>query len=311
MHLVDGPPGDVEEVDNEDGTKQLRGNQEPAPEADEGEKMKRVKRILGVAAVVADLTLFATGCAIDVVGVDLDGDGYHAGTVEVSEPFSYHLGFDGQVGIRVTGANGSIRISGAPGAHEVVVTGVRRVRSDSRRDAQAHLAGLQVSAQRGPVVFEIKTLQPSQANGRSYIVDYEISVPSYLTVTVNNGNGSIRLEGIHADLKVASGNGDVDLVDVSGSSWVSLGNGEIAAWTHLPLGGQIVHSVGNGSMFLSVQHQVSASFGAKVGNGTISVTGLDMQQVVSTPRQMEGLLGSGQGLIELSAGNGVIKVQGR
>ena len=272
--------------------------------------MKSVKRILGVAAVVADLMLSTTGCSVDVVGVDLDGDGHHSGNVEVSAAFSYHLDFEDQVGIRITGANGSIRVFGVPGAQEVLVTGVRRVRSDSRGDAQAHLAELQVSAQAGPVDFEIKTRQPSQTNGRTYIVDYEISVPAKLNATVTNGNGVIRLEGIHADLKVANGNGDVDLIDVSGSSWVSLGNGEIAAWTHLPLGGQVVHSVGNGSMFLSVQPQVSAAFGAKVGNGTINVTGLDMHQLVSTPRQMKGLLGSGQGLIELSAGNGVIKVQG-
>lgn len=272
--------------------------------------MTTVKRILGVAAVVADLILSTSGCTIDVVGVELDGDGHHSGDVEVSAAFFYSLAFDGQLGVRVTGANGTIRIHGVPGYQGVVVSGVRRVRSDSRGDAQAHLADLQVSAQAGPVDFEIKTHQPSQTQGRTYIVDYEIAVPSHLTPTVSHGNGTIRLDGIHADLRVTSGNGDVDLVDVSGSSWVSLGNGEIAAWTHLPLGGQIVHSVGNGSIFLSVQPQVSASFGAKVGNGTISIVGLDMQQVVSTQRQLSGLLGSGQGSIELSAGNGVIKVQG-
>jgi hypothetical protein len=69
--------------------------------------------------------------------------------------------------------------------------------------------------------------------------------------------------------------------------------------------------VGNGSLFLSVQEDVSGQFGAKVGNGTIKVSGLDLQDVVSTPHQVSGVLGSGQGLIELSAGNGEIRVQGR
>jgi hypothetical protein len=142
------------------------------------------------------------------------------------------------------------------------------------------------------------------------VVDYEITVPAHLLPSVIQGNGSIRLEGILADVEVTNGNGDVALVDVTGSSWVSVGNGEIAAWTFLPHGGQIVHSIGNGTLFLSVQSQVSATFGAQVGNGTISVTGLDLQQVVTSPRQLHGVLGSGAGLIDLSSGNGQIRVQG-
>jgi DUF4097 and DUF4098 domain-containing protein YvlB len=141
-------------------------------------------------------------------------------------------------------------------------------------------------------------------------VDYEITVPAHLLATVTNGNGSIRLEGIQADVEVTNGNGNVALVEVTGSSWVSVGNGEISAWTHLPIGGQIVHSIGNGTIFLSVQPQVSASFSAQVGNGTISLTGLDLQQVASSPRHLQGVLGSGEGLIDLSSGNGQIQVQG-
>lgn len=112
------------------------------------------------------------------------------------------------------------------------------------------------------------------------------------------------------DVEVTNGDGDVALVGTTGSSWVSVGNGEIAAWTHLPDGGQLVHSIGNGTLFLSIQPQVSATFGAKVGNGTISVSGLQLQQVVSSPRQLQGKLGSGTGLIELTSGNGQIRVQG-
>ena len=259
--------------------------------------MKRLKRILGVAAVVADLLLSTAGCAIDVVGVDLDGDGHHAGNVEVSAPFllfpwfGWPSGASGHGGQRYGQHRRRVRDPGGGGE--------RRSPGPVRHacgDAQAHLADLHVTAQAGPVEFDIKTHQPSRTQGRTYIVDYEIAVPSHLTVTVAHGNGTIRVKGIHADLKVTNGNGDVDLVDVSGSSWVSLGNGEITAWTHLPLGGQIVHSVGNGSLFLSVQPQVSASFGAKVGNGTISVIGLDMQQVDSTPRQLSGLLGIRSGI---------------
>jgi hypothetical protein len=270
--------------------------------------MKSAKKILGVVAVVVDVVLSATGCVSGVV--DLDDGVDHSRKVEVSASFSRTLPVDEQVAVRITGANGTIRIWGVPGADRVVVEAIRRVKSDSRQDAERHLAYLQVLAQTQAQEVEIRTVQPSQSHGRSYIVDYDIRVPDHLVPSVINGNGSIRLEGFQADVAVQNGNGDVKLVDVTGSSWVSVGNGEISTWTYLPEGGQIVHAIGNGTIFLSVQPQVSASFGAKVGNGTISVTGLDLQQVISSPRQLHGILGSGDGLIDLTTGNGEIRVQG-
>jgi hypothetical protein len=266
---------------------------------------KNMRRTLAFAALVADLL---TGCVVGVL--DLDDDFQHSGDSEASATFSCNLALSDQIAVKVTGANGSIRIWGVAGAHEVVVDAVRRVRSDSRRDAEEHLGDVQVSVQTGPQEFEIKTVQPNHPDGRSYIVDYEITVPAHFLPIVTQGNGSIRLEGIHADMEVTNGNGNVALVDVTGSSWVSVGNGEISARTFLPTGGQIVHSIGNGTLFLSVQPMVSATFGAQVGNGTIRVTGLDLQQVVSSPRQLKGVLGSGAGLIDLSIGNGQINVQG-
>jgi len=269
---------------------------------------KRIKRTLGVMALVADLALLMNGCVTGVV--DLDDDGDHSGNFEVSATYSRTLELDDQLAIRVTGANGSVQLWGVPGAQGVVVNAVRRVRSDSRHDAEEHLDDVQVAVQSWPQEFEVKTVQPSQSHGRTYIVDYEITVPAHLSSAVTQGNGSIRLEGVHANVEVANGNGQVTLVDVVGSSWVSVGNGEISAWTHLPEGGQIVHSIGNGTIFLSVQPQVSATFVAQVGNGTINLTGLDLHQLVSGPRSLQGVLGSGAGVIDLSTGNGQIQVQG-
>jgi len=256
-------------------------------------------------ALLADLL---TGCVIGVV--DLDDNMNHSGSVEASATFSRVLDVDDQSAIRIVGANGTVRIWGVPEAQEVVVDAVRRVRSNSRRDAEEALADLQVTVRTWSHEFEVKTVQPNHSHGRSYIVDYEITVPAHLLATVTNGNGTIRLEGIRADVEVTNGNGDVALVDVTGSSWVSVGNGKITAWAYLPDGGQIIHSIGNGTIFLSVQPQVSASFLAQVGNGTISLTGLDLQQVVSSPRHLQGVLGAGEGLIDLSSGNGQIQVQG-
>jgi hypothetical protein len=266
---------------------------------------KNLKRALGVVALLLDLL---NGCVIDVVNQGDDWE--HSGNAEASAAFSRTLALGEQTVLRVVGANGSVKVWGVPGAQGVVVDAVRRVRSDSHQDAEAHLVDLQVLAQAWPHEIEVKTAQPQGSNGRSYIVDYEITVPAHLATKVANGNGSIRIENMNADVEVVNGNGEVTLEDLTGSSRVSVGNGTVSAWTHLPLGGQVVYAVGNGAIFLSVQPQVSAHFSAKVGNGTIHVTGLDLQNVLSSPRQLQGVLGSGRGLIDLSTGNGEIRVQG-
>lgn len=270
--------------------------------------MKRVKRWIGVAALIADIVVGTNGCIQGVIEVDDGID--HSGNHEASAAFSRTMDLEGQEGIRIVGANGSVRVWGIPGADQVVVDAVRRVRSDSRSDAQAHLADVQVSVTEGAEIFEVRTLQPNHSHGRTYVVDYEITVPAHLLPYVANGNGSVRLEGIHADVEIQNGNGDVSLVDVAGSSWVSVGNGELTTSTYLPPGGQVAHAVGNGKISLSVQPDVSATFDAKVGNGTISMTGLDLHDVVTNPRHLQGVLGTGSGLIDLAVGNGQIRVHG-
>ena len=221
---------------------------------------KKMKRALGVAAVVADVTLMATGCVSGVV--DLDDDWTHLGKVEVSAPFSRTVEVNGQTSVKIAGLNGSIRVSAIPDAQNVTVNAIRTVRSDSRWDAQDHLSKLQVSVQLSSRQVDIKTIQPAFSGGRTSVVDNEIGVPSHFLANVTNGNGSIRLDGVRADVKVTNGNGGVALVDHMGSSWVSVGNGEISASTVLPEGGQIVHAVGNCTISLTVPTGVSATFGA-------------------------------------------------
>lgn len=280
-------------------------------EALRGITMKRIKKAFGVAALVVDLTLVLTGCIGGVVDLGDDyNDSNHSGQAEATAASSRTVGLVDQTTVQVEGTNGAIRIWGVEGLETVEVAAIRRVRSNSHQDAFDHLSELQVLVETRPAEILIKTLQPQQSFGRTYAVDYDITVPPHLIHEVYNGNGSVRLEGVSADVEVKNGNGDVTLEDVVGSSHVTVGNGKISARTFLPEGGQIVHSAGNGSILLSLQPQVSASFGAKVGNGTISLSGLDLQGILSTPRELQGTLGAGTGTIQLALGNGQIRVEG-
>jgi len=256
---------------------------------------------------MAGAAISLAGCVIDVVGIN---DGHGGGEVEVSAVFEHRVVLENQTVLNVVGVNGSIVVTGVPGSTEVRVSAVRRVRSHSRADAEGHLHLLQVSVESRSVEVEVETIQPSNAGGRTYIVDYEIMVPEEMELVLFNGNGTAQVGSMKADVVVTNGNGDVTLTDLTGSASVTLGNGRITSQIRLPNGGQILHSAGNGEIDLTVQPQVSARLVAKVGNGSVSLAGLQLHQVTSEPGYLQGTLGTGAGTIDLSLGNGKIEVRG-
>ena len=271
---------------------------------------KRNKRRLLMLAVVADVVFHLNGCILDVTAVD--GNPHHDGTVEVASSFTRTLAVSGQTAFRLVGGNGEIEILGVPGLAEVRVDAVLRVRSNTRRDAQEALNRLHVKVEMTTGRVEIRTVQPQNTQGRTFIIDYQIRVPSGFTVSVANGNGPVRLEGIWGDVELTNGNGNVSLIGLEGNSWVALGNGEVSSsLSFLPAGGQAEYAVGNGTIHLSLPSQTSATFEAEVGNGTWKVEGLDLREVVATLRRVHGLLGDGNGSITLAVGNGTIEAQGR
>ena len=270
--------------------------------------MKMLKRFFGPAALAVDLTLMLTGCVGDVV-VGLDGD-VGSYKVEVTATFSQQVPVTSQAGLRIVGVNGTIEIRGQAGFDRVNIEAVRRVRSHNRNDAEEHLPLLQVSVKANSDDVLVETVQPKHSNGRDYQVDYVVTVPEGFWASVINANGTILLEKLEANAWVQNANGTVALKDHTGSSWVSLGNGEIEADIHLPTGGKIVHTVGNGGVALTVQPEVSAAFGAQVGNGSISLHGLTLSNSVSGNNTLHGVLGAGSGVIDLSVGNGWIQARG-
>lgn len=270
--------------------------------------MKTLEQVLAAPILGVVWIVFLGGCVIDVDGIRVEDHDTHG--VEVRGYFSRTVEVGTQVGLLVTASSGAVRIHGVPDGTEVVVHAVRRVIADTKRDAEEHLGLLQVSFRPGSEMFEIETGQPNHPDGRTYVVDYDITVPDYFTLGLTNGNGAVTVEGMKADVQVGNGNGDVVLEDVTGSVWASVANGRVDAGMSLPLGGEVVCTVGNGSIELAVQPAISATFTAKIGNGTISVIGLDLHDSATSAHSVEGILGAGEGVIDLSLGNGWIRVKG-
>jgi len=265
----------------------------------------------GIAALAAGLALSTAGCVIDIGGIDLNEDVRpDAQKVEATADLARLVPVQGRSGLALVGGNGNVLVRGEEGIGEVTIRAVRRVRSHSREDALEHLPLLRVLVTPRTGDVEVRTRQPDETYGRGYQVDYDITVPASWWAWVVNGNGTVIVRDLRGEVHVEDGSGDVALTRHGGDVRVALGNGEIHADVALPARGTLVLTSGNGGIGLTLRPGASAAFGARVGNGTLDIAGLSFAQWVATPRTATGVLGTGDGLVDLSVGNGWIRVRG-
>lgn len=230
--------------------------------------------------------------------------------VTVEEPFSFDVALAGQSRFRLEGINGTVDVSGSTSANNVLITGVRRVDSNSEEDARAGLEVLRVVVTEGADVILVRTIQPQDPDNRNYIVNYQVTLPRSLAVIVNNVNGNIDIDSINERVTVAGVNGEVDLRQIVGSAAVALVNGGIAGRITVPAGGSVEFVTVNGEIGLDIPRSTSARFMAALTNGTITIQNLDLRTTVNTPNRVEGVLGGGDGRIALDLVNGSIDVTG-
>lgn len=210
------------------------------------------------------------------------------------EPFSFDLNVANHDRLLMNGKRGNITVTGVPGATSVMVTGVKRVLSDSVQDAQAKLQELAVSFRDLNNDVLLDTSQPQCPRGREYIVDYTISLPGFFVVRINNISGDVDLNTLDDLVSVNNISGTVTLTDIAGSAAVDLLTGDIVARiTSLPLNGSIEMKILSGDISLEIPTGTSAEFSATVFSGSINLTNLTLKNPVSTPTSVSGTLGSG------------------
>lgn len=256
---------------------------------------------VGRLAMMATAMLPLAGCSEDLTG----SNGF-----EAQEPFSVAVEVTTQLAVVLNGVNGEIEFVGVAGFDSVRIEGVRRVFSSSVADAEAHLSDIEVVTDLRAGEVGIQTEQPSSSNGRSYVVDYQVTMPAELMVQIENANGNIKLESLENTARAQVANGNIVLADILGDVHAQTGNGNIVCGVTLPTAGQASLTTGNGNINLQIPTVTSAQFSAAVGNGVITVSNLNLQDQTITPNLVTGRLGDGDGQITLAAGNGNITAVG-
>jgi len=243
-----------------------------------------------------------------------DGDGV-TGTrntdYAASERFAFEIERQGQIRFRLQGINGSVQVNGVAGAVSFIIEGEKHVESDSQQDAEEYLELLDVEIGSSDEEVVVRTVQPDYAAGRNFVVDYSISMPRDIVLTLSLVNGSIVVQSLDRSITVQNVNGSIVVRDVMGSALLSLVNGQIDAAMALESGGIIDMRTTNGIILLGLPQDTSASFSAAVETGSIVLVNLTLVGEIRTANSLSGTLGGGDGTVMLRTTNGNITVTGR
>lgn len=267
--------------------------------------------------------LILIGCTDEDTDNDVSSTQYSA-----SEDFRYAVLVSSQTVFRIAAINGSAEIAGVADADSVIIWGEREVQSESLADAEAHLQYLSVVVEEREGDIRVRTDQPDDTQGRSYQVFYHVVLPESMALTVSQINGGVAVQNIHgdADIAITNGgisaaavfgdfhlsliNGSANLDDLHGSVSASITNGAMNAEVFLPISGLCNLSLINGPIHLRIPTTTSAVFSASLIHGAVTITGLTLQDIISTPTSISGILGDGEGSIDLNTVNGSISVTG-
>lgn len=122
-------------------------------------------------------------------------------------------------------------------------------------------------------------------------------------------NGNVRACRVQGPSEGRTCNGNVHLIDVAGPTSGSATNGNIqATLTEWRPGHEARLQTLNGNVSLALPESASAQIAASVRNGRVGCE-LAVAASAQTRTRLEGTLGSGEGVIDLRATNGNVRVQ--
>ena len=202
----------------------------------------------------------------------------------------YEMDLENISELRVENVNGRVEVQENLSLRQVQVQVVKRVRSFSLEDARACLSHIEVLMEKGSREILVKSLQPATSYERDYCVDYLIRLPRNI------------------DVHVSSQNGQIILAEILGSVYIHSENGSVSGDISLPDTGVMDVQLINGSIDLNIPATTNATFSASTENGDIQLIGLVLQNRVRSAQLLQGLLGNGSGIIDLSTTNGNIEL---
>jgi hypothetical protein len=212
----------------------------------------------------------------------------------------------------VHNTNGRIEIRVGDG-DTVDVVADRVVRAGSDEDAKGALKRLEITETVSPdrVRLDVDTHSLGMQMHVSQHVDFVVRVPKWAAVKLVSTNGDIDVADIGGAFSVETTNGRIKAEGLNNSASVESTNGAITLDFAKVGEGGITCETTNGKIEVIIPRNSKALLSARVTNGAISTSDLDLSATEQSRRRIEASIGGGGPTIRLETTNGAIEVRGR
>jgi DUF4097 and DUF4098 domain-containing protein YvlB len=233
--------------------------------------------------------------------------------------YSYPMATNGK--LSVESFNGSIEVSGWD-QDTVDISGTKQGPTQEAADQ------LEVSVDHSANAVSIRVLRPSVRRNnlgarfvikvpRHAVIDRLASSNGAIRTTdgvgparLHTSNGAIQVSGLAGPLEAHTSNGRItaDLVSADGPVRVETSNGSVEVGLPSHFDEEVRAHTSNGSITLRAPATLNARVSARTSNGKIT-SDLDLRTSGEISRtRMEGVVGAGGPLIELTTSNGGIRI---
>jgi hypothetical protein len=220
----------------------------------------------------------------------------------ITETWTLTFPADGLESVGLRNALGEISLSGSDGRTDIeVLVTVHSARGTVRGPA----APIEISGL--PTALTLNVASASAPAGAR--IDLLVSAPAELPAELSGAAFPLSLADMVGGATISSTSGAITGLGLGGDIQASAGNASILLAGVLPAGGSLTATLLNGPIELDLPADTSATLSATATDGTIEISGVDFEGVV-IDGQAQGVLGEGEGAIDLSTGAGNIRIRG-
>lgn len=218
--------------------------------------------------------------------------------------------------------NGHINVK-AWNQPRVQVHAVKRVESRDAELAKKAMAELKIEPTLSADGLRINTIYPKRNNGGGFLdwlagtsvnlsVEYEVTVPASMNLTLDDTNGAIEVSDVHGSHRVSTTNGHISVLRSGGDIDAETTNGGIKAeLTDVTPGKNLRLETTNGRISISLPKSLAARIDAATTNGSIN-TDLPVTTTEVRNHALRGTInGGGNAELHLRTTNGSITIEAR
>ncbi len=220
--------------------------------------------------------------------------------------------------IKLENISGNIQIKQGADSSQMTVEATKEVKV-RKKDLDKPFDEIEIKIDTENNIIRIKTEYNSPERktifrfnmGNKANVDYVITVPPGIDLSIENVNGNVTSDKLDNDLTLDLVNGKTSINNYSGILECEIVNGSFTGEI-LNTNGININSV-NGSITLNLNNYINAELSAETVNGKISDSNLMIKEIEKKKRKFKGYLGNGtpDTMIKVSTVNGKIQFIGK